>query len=117
MFSIYDPLGLKLGYFTPLKNEFSDLNKHKFRQSFKDTLNPLCASEAEVETTEHFLLRLRLIIFQQFSNLTAKDAVLLLLYSSRINSSENSNQDIINFVIKYLKLTGRFDRSIFKGNQ
>ena len=54
---------------------------------------------------------------QQFLNLTAKDQVLVLLYGSQINNSENSNQNTINFVTKYLKLAGLFDRSIFNGNQ
>ena len=54
---------------------------------------------------------------QQFLNLTAKDQVLVLLYGSQINNSENSNQNTINFVTKYLKSAGRFDRSIFNGNQ
>ena len=51
---------------------------------------------------------------QRFLNLTAKDEVLVLLYGSQGNNSEYSNQNIINFVIKS---TGRFDRSIFNGNQ
>ena len=39
---------------------------------------------------------------QQFLNLTVKDQVPVLLYGSQRNNSENSNQNIINFVIKYL---------------
>ena len=54
---------------------------------------------------------------QQFLNLTAKDQVLVLLYGSQRNDSENSNQNTINFVIKYLKSTGRFDRLIFNKSQ
>ena len=53
---------------------------------------------------------------QQFLNLTAKDQVLVLLYGSQRNNSENSNHDIINCVIKYLKSTGGFDRPRFNGN-
>ena len=85
---------------------------------------------AEVETTEHFLFHCQsysthrselfdkiLKIDQQFLNLTAKDQVLVLLYGSQRNNSENSNQNMISFVLKYLKSTVRFDRSIFNGNQ
>ena len=54
---------------------------------------------------------------QQFLNLAAKDQVLVLLYGSQRNDSENSNQNIINFVIKYLKSTGLFDRLIFNKSQ
>ena len=54
---------------------------------------------------------------QQFLNLAAKDQVLVLLYGSQRNDSENSNQNIVNFVIKYLKSTGRFDSLIFNKSQ
>ena len=111
LFSVYDPLGEK--FLRRLRLGFSHLNEHKFWHGFKDTLNPLCTCGAEVETTEHFLLHFQLYsthrseifdktmtVDQQFLNLTAKDQVLLLLYGSERNNSENSNQNIINFVIK-----------------
>ena len=111
---MYDPLGVKL--LRCLRLDFSHLNEHKFRNGFKDALNPLCTCRAEVETTENFLLHCQLYsthrfeifdkivkIDQQFLNLTAKDQVLVLLNGSQRNNSENSNQNIINFVLKYLK--------------
>ena len=58
LFSVYDPLGVKL--LTRLRLDFSHLNEHKFRHGFKDALNPLCTCGAEVETTEHFLLHCQL---------------------------------------------------------
>ena len=128
LFLVYDPLAAKL--LTRLRLDFSHLKKHKFRHDFKDTLNPLCTCGAEVETTEQFLLHCQLYsthgyqlfdkivkIDQQFWNLTAKDQVLVFLYVSQRNNSENSNQNIINFVLKYLKSPGCFDTSIFNGNQ
>ena len=30
--------------------------EHKFRQGFKDTLNPLCSCSIEAETTAHYFL-------------------------------------------------------------
>ena len=121
---VIDPLGVKL--LTHLRLEFSHLNEQKYRHGFKDTLNPLYSCGAEVETTEHFLLHCQLYqthrpkffvksfvkVHQQLLNLTAKGQLLVLLHSSQRNNSENSNQNILNFVIKYLKSTGRFDRSI-----
>ena len=31
--------------------------EHKFRHGFADTINPMCACGADVETTKHFVLR------------------------------------------------------------
>ena len=53
IFSIYDPLGVKL--FTRLRLQFSHLNEHQFRHGFGDTINAVCACGSEVETNEHFL--------------------------------------------------------------
>ena len=55
LFSVYDPLGVKL--LTRLRLQFSHLNKHKFRHGFSDTINPMCACRTEIETREHFFLR------------------------------------------------------------
>ena len=55
LFSIYDPLGVKL--LTCIRVQFSPLNKHKSRYGFGDTINTMCGCESEVETTQHFLLR------------------------------------------------------------
>ena len=47
LFMIHLALGVK----------FSNLNEHKFRLGFNDTINPKCACRTEVETTDHFLLQ------------------------------------------------------------
>ena len=54
IFSIYDPLGVKL--FTRRRPQFSHLNEYKFRHRVGDTINAMYAYGSEVETTEHFLL-------------------------------------------------------------
>ena len=112
LFSVYDPLGIKL--LTRLRLQFSHLNEHKFRHGFGDTLNPICVCGIEVESTEHFLLRCQLFTTQRLELLeNAKDQVLVLLYGSNTNNSSNINQEIIKTVITYLKATGRFDKSLF----
>ena len=76
----------------------------------------MCACGTEVETTEHFLLRCqfyctqRLELFENlekvepnFLSLSAKNQVLILWYGSRINNSENLNQEILKYAISYLK--------------
>ena len=82
--------------------EFSHLKEHKFRHGFADTINPMCACGADVETTEHFLLcchfystqRLELFdnlerLNSDFRNLNDKDQVSFMLYGSKTNTSEN----------------------------
>ena len=36
---------------------FSHLLEHKFKQDFRDTLNPLSSCSREVESTSHYFLR------------------------------------------------------------
>ena len=98
IFSIYDPLGVKL--LTRLRLQVSHLNEHKFRHGFGDTINAMCACGSEVETTEHFLLRCHLYSPQRleltenllkveasFLNLNVKDKVSFLLYDSQSATS------------------------------
>ena len=54
LLSVYDPLGEKL--LTRLRFNFTDLNEYQFRHGYTDTINPMCACGADIETTEHFLL-------------------------------------------------------------
>ena len=120
---MYDPLGEKL--LTRLSLKFSHPREHKFKHGFADTINPMCACGADVETMEHFLLRCRFYSNQRlelfdnleranpgFKNLSDKDQVSFMLYNSKIITSENSNQNIIKTIIKYLKETGHFENSL-----
>ena len=78
IFSIYDPVGVKL--LSRLRLQFSHLNEHKFRHGFGDTVNATCACRNEVETTEHFLLRCHLYSPQRleiFENLEKVDSSFL----------------------------------------
>ena len=76
-----------------LRISFSHLKEHKFRHVFADTINPMCACGADVETTENFLLRClfystqRLELFDNleranpdFKILSDKDQVSFMLY-------------------------------------
>ena len=68
VFSIYDPLGVKL--LSRLRLQFSHLNEHKLRHGFGDTINAMCACASEVETTEYFLLRCRLSSPQRLESIS-----------------------------------------------
>ena len=64
VFSVYDPYGVKL--LTRLRLQFSHLKEHKFRHGFGDTVSPMCGCNAEIEDTEHILLRCHFYSIQRF---------------------------------------------------
>ena len=74
VFGIYDPMGLS--HLTQLRVGLSKLNFHKFRHSFKDTVNPMCPTNDGVDDTAHFLL-LCLSFVVQRQNLLAEILPLL----------------------------------------
>ena len=109
LFSVYDPLGVKL--LTCLKLQFSHLNEHKFRHGFGDTASPMCGCNAEIEDTEHFLLCCHFYSIQRFelfnninkvvpsfTQFDIKEQVNILLYGYPPNKSNALNQDKIKFV-------------------
>ena len=63
-FSIYDALGVKL--LTRLRLQFSHLNRHKFRHGSGDAVSRMCECNAEIEDTQHFLLRCHFYSIQRF---------------------------------------------------
>ena len=104
-----------------LRLQFTQLNKHKFRHSFHDTVNPMCPYGTDAETTEHFLLRCHCFTTQRselfdylyrldpsFSKLNTKEKVTYLQYGLRSNSSSLS-KEVIKLVIKFVKWTGCFN--------
>ena len=54
VFDIKNPYGLKL--LTRLPLGISHLHYHKFRDNFKDFINPICVYGLEIETATYFLL-------------------------------------------------------------
>ena len=122
LYNVHDPIGVKLLW--RLRLQFTQLNKHKFRHSFHDTVNPMCPYGTDAETTEHFLLRCHCFTTQRselfdylyrldpsFSKLNTKEKVTYLLYGSRSNSS-SLNKEVIKLVIKCLKSTGCFNEPL-----
>ena len=47
-----------------------------------------------------------------FISLSATNQVLILLYGSQTNNPDSLNQEILKYVISYLKATTRFDRPL-----
>ena len=54
VYNCHNPKGLK--FITRLRLGLSHLREHKFKHSFQDTINLLCSSGLDIESTEHFLL-------------------------------------------------------------
>ena len=122
LYNVHDPLGVKL--LSCLRLQFSHLNEHKYRHDFNGMVNPMRSRGTEVETNEHFLLRYNCFSSQRselfdnlynldpsFSKLNSKEKVAYLLFVSTSNPN-NLNKILINLVMKFLRSTGRFDKSL-----
>ena len=57
---MYDPKGLAI--LTPLIVGLSKLKQHKFNYNFRETVDPMCLINDEIEDTEHFLLHVIRIV-------------------------------------------------------
>ena len=104
-----------------LRLNFNHLNRHKFRNSFNDTVDPMCTCGLEQETTLHYLLHYNLYSVQRLELLgTACDLNLslkshsdenflnVLLYGSE-EFNCNMNKEILKAEIKFLKSSERFN--------
>ena len=122
LFGIHDPTGVKL--LNRLRLNFSHLNEHKFRHGFRDTLNPLCDCNSEVETTSHYLLRCHLFSNHRLKlldninqlddtilTLSDKEITQILLYGSP-NYSFFLNNNILSLTIEFLKTSKRFEKPL-----
>ena len=110
---------------TRLRLNFSHLNEHKFRHGFKDTIDPMCKSGLETETTIHFLLRCRLYstirtevlndiytVAPFLKNYPDEKLLNILLYGSQYFSVK-TNQSILKSTINFLKSSECFDNTLF----
>ena len=90
----------------------------------------MCGCNAEIEDTEHFHLRCHFYSIQRFelfnninkvdpsfTQLDTKEQVNILLYRYPPSKSNPLNQDIIKFVINFLKKFSCFDKPLISLNQ
>ena len=103
---VYDSLGVNI--LTRLRLQIIHLNEHKFRHGFGDSVSPMCECNAEIEDTEHFLLRCHFYSIQRSELLSNINQVVL---------SNALNQDIMKFVINFLKKPGRFHKPLISFDQ
>ena len=121
LFSVYDHYGVKL--LTRLRLHFSSQKEHKFRIGFGDTVSPMYGYNAEIEDTKHDLWRCHFYSiqrFERFNNINkvdpfftqfdTKEQANIMLYCYPPSKPNALNQDIIKFVINFLKISGRFDK-------
>ena len=122
-FGCHSPVGVKP--LTRLWLGLSHLCEHKFKQSFQDTLNPLCSCRKEVETTFHFLFldpnysdeKLTLLSKIRSTNPniienTNSQITLFFLYGDK-NLTALTNFIIISLTVEYLLATKRFVDPLF----
>ena len=121
IFGIHDPIGLS--YLTQLRVGLSKLNFHKFKNNFKDTINPMCPTNDGIEDTEHFLWlcpslavpRRDLLagvsaLIRQYGHNDLQNSLLMqiLLYGDT-NFPYEVNEDILLLTLKFIHKSGRFD--------
>ena len=53
-FNVHNPIDLR--FLTRILLKFSQLNEHKSRNNFRDSVSPMCCCGSEILSTEHILL-------------------------------------------------------------
>ena len=110
-------------YSTRLRFGFNHLHKHKFKNNFPDTLNPLCTCGCDIENTCHFLPHClisseRNTLLNNITNIDSNilnqaDATIfktLLLGNSKYPNK--INLQILNASIDFTLTSKRFDESL-----
>ena len=122
IFGCHNLKGIK--YLTRLRLGLSHLHEHKFKNNFRDKLNPFCTCGCDVENTCHFLLHCpnflteRNTLFNKITNIDSNilnqaDATITktLLFGNSKYSSE-INLQILNVSIDFILTSKRFDEPL-----
>ena len=118
---IHDPQGLSI--LTLLRVRLSKLNFHKFKHTFRDTLNPLCPTNDGVEDTEHYFLLCHTYAADRLDLLNRVNAILLLHGMINLSNEEllkiilygheqlpfDSNAKILTATLEYIQASKRFE--------
>ena len=121
VFGIHDPIGLS--HLTQLRRGLRKSNLHKFKHSFRDTINLMCPSNDGIESTEHFLLlcpsfevprrNLLAVVFallRPFGYIDLSNEVLTQLLSFDDKGFLNdANRNILKLTLLYIHTTGRLN--------
>ena len=110
---------------TRLRLGLSDLREHKFKHSFQGTLNPLCSSGLNIETTSHYFLHCLLFHAERSSllnNINKIDSTIFnksgtvvtrILLCGNESYKDEVNLLILNATIDFVLSTNRFDEPLY----
>ena len=103
----------------------SHLWESKFKQSFQDTLNPLCSPGIDIETTTHYFFHCLLLHADRstlLNNIKETDSTILnksesvvtctLLYGNETFKDE-VNLLILNSTVDFILSANRFEQSLY----
>ena len=123
IFKIHGINGIKL--LNHLRLYFRHLNEHKFQHNFRATIDPMCSSGLEPETTPHYLLHCNLdsdlrtellndicVLNPTLKNLSHEKLLNILLYGLG-DCSFSTNKKIIKSTIKFWKTCECFIGPLF----
>ena len=125
-FDCHNPKWIKL--ITRLRLGLSHLREHKFKHSFQDTVNPLCNSGHDTESSTHFFFDCLYFINERHTllrTLRSLDSKLLdrtdyelaqTLLFGNTSQTLNHNFKVISASINYILWSKRFDEPPFKMN-
>ena len=123
MFECHNPQ--KTRFLTRLRLGLIHLREHKFKHSFKDSLNPLCDCVAEVESTSHLLLHSPIYnndcssLLSTIRNIDCNLLAITDFFLAQMLSYGNrpfdsiTNSFILNATIDFILSTKRFEEALF----
>ena len=123
IFQCHNPKGIKL--VTRLRLGLSHLREHKFKQSFQDTLNPLCSCGLGIETSSHYFLHCPLFHAERstlLNNINENDSTIfnksdsvvtwILLYGNE-SFKDEVKLLVLNPTVDFVLATNRFDEPLY----
>ena len=124
IFNCHNPKAIK--YLSRIRFGLSHLSEHKYKHSFQDTLNPICACGSDIETPCHHLISCPIFdaerntllnnirqIAPSILNLNHSQITHVLLYGDSSLKNE-TNTEILNSTMSYILSTKRFEVSILR---
>ena len=118
-FNSHDPKGIK--FIKKLRLGLSHLRKHKFKDSFQDSLNPFCNCSKDIKSTPHYFLHYPTYITEGRTLLSTKEniennlldlsePVLIKTVVFGSNSCDtNPNTNVLNATIEYVLSSKKFE--------